>query len=206
MCDLIRGIIAFEDIEISGRDPAAQAATDKTELPVGITAESGDALIAQPAGDKEVLAICGEADRTADTSIVSCGGLHESRIGWTGTGCAVTDSGDLLNKYVFVTFRIISISEDRVGHFCEHEEHSRVLVTEGQMSGAGAVRQADGAVCLPEFMSRAVELIDIDRVQAEVADQDFIALRMENGKVGVRSLLAVFRVKSDAPVLPGIAQ
>ena len=85
--DLIRGVITFEYIEIPGRNPAAQGAVSKTELPVGIAAERRDALVAPPAGDKEIFAVTGEADGTADTSIVSCGGLHESFV-----GCRVADS------------------------------------------------------------------------------------------------------------------
>ena len=53
-------VITFEDIEIPGRDPAAQAAVSKTELPVGIAAERRDALVAPPAGDKEILAVTGD--------------------------------------------------------------------------------------------------------------------------------------------------
>ena len=87
----------------------------------------------------------------------------------------------MLHKYVFVTFRIISISEDRVGHFCEHEEHAGMLVAEGQVPRAGAVRQADAAGCFPELSGFAVQLVDIDCVQAEVADQDFIPVFVENG-------------------------
>ena len=163
-------------------------------------------MIAQAAGDKEIFAVLREADRAADASIVSRGGQHESRIRRTYAGCAVADSRDLLHKYVFVTFRIISISEDRVGHLREHEKHAGMPVAECKMPRTGAVRKADAAICIPKLSGFAVEFVDIDHVQAQVADQDFIALRMENGKVGVRSLLAVFRVKSDAPVLPGIAQ
>ncbi len=194
-------VITFEDIEIPGRDPAAQAAVSKTELPVGIAAERRDALVAPPAGDKEILAVTGEADRAADTSVVSCGGLHESRI-----GCGVTDSRDLLHNNVPVTFRIKTISEDRVGHFCEHEEHSRMLVAEGQMPRAGAVRQADAAGCFPELSGFAVQLVDIDCVQAEVADQDFIPVFVENGIVSVRPFLAVRRVITNAAVLAEVAE
>ena len=74
------------------------------------------------------------------------------------------------------------------------------------MPRAGAVRQADAAGCFPELSGFAVQLVDIDCVQAEVADQDFIPVFVENGKVSVRSLLPVRRVVTDAAVLAEVAE
>ena len=204
---LIYRACTFEEMEVSGRDPAAQASVSKDQFAVRITAEGRDALVAQAAGNKEILPVLREADRTADTAVVGRGGLHECLV-----GRRAADGGDLLHKPVFVTFRIKPISEDRIGHFRQHKEHPRMSVTEGEVPWACSVRQADITARFPQSVSCPVQFIDIDHVQAEVADEDLVlgireqAAGIKSGKMRMRPLLPVRRIKSNAAVLPMIAE
>ena len=205
------GSAAFKDVEIPRGDAAAQAAAAEAEPAFRTAGKRGDALVAEPAGDKEISAVPGEPDRAADAPVVGGGGHHQGLIrradaAASFTGAFVTDCGDLLLTDISAAVRVEPVSEDRVGHFREYEEHSGVSRTEGEVSGAGAVRQADAAAGIPKPAGRAVKLIDIDCIEAQVADEDFVSFRMESGEVGVRALLAVSGIKTRAAVLTEVAE
>ena len=74
------------------------------------------------------------------------------------------------------------------------------------MSGAGSVRKADAAVRVAKFAGGAVKLIDMNQIQAQVTDENFIPYLMKGRKMGVGTFLAVGKVVSGAAVLPGIAE
>ena len=81
-----------------------------------------------------------------------------------------------------------------------------MLFAEGQVAGAGSVRQPDIPAGIAKLCGGAVQLVDADSVQAQVADQDFIPFGPEGGKVGVRPLLPVSGVKAGPAVLSPVAQ
>ena len=152
------------------------------------------------------MAVLSEADGAADTAVIGGGGLHERRVRRAGTGRTVIDSRDLLHRHIFFTFRIKSVSEDRIGHFCKNKKHAGMFAAESKMPGTGAVRQTDAAICFPQFAGFAVEFVNIDHVQAEVADQDLISLCVKNSKMRVRSLLPIRIVVTDAAVAAKVAE
>ena len=78
-------------------------------------------------------------------------------------------------------------------------------VAESQVSGTNTVRKTYTATRVLQSRFFAVQGVDIDHIQAQIAYQNFIPLRMEGGEMGVRTLLAVLSIKADSGVLPAVA-
>ena len=111
-----------------------------------------------------------------------------------------------MDLQIFAGSLIIAVGKDRIRHFRDHKQHSGVVFVECEVSRTRAVGKADAAVCGQKLSFFAVKLIDIDHVETEIADEDFVSLAVESREVGVGTLLAVRGVKADAAVLAGVGE
>ena len=200
--------VSFKYVEVSGRDPAAEAAAAEAKLPVMAAAEGGNALIPQSARHKEVFPVRRKADRAADTSVVGGRRDHQFPVGRSDFAAVGTrgDGRDGLRQNIVTAGFVEAVCKDCVGHFRDHEQHSGVAVVEGEMSGTGSVRKTDAAVCVQKLPAGPVEFIDVDHVESQVADEHFIPLTVKRREMSMRTLLAVGRIISDAAVLTKITE
>ena len=128
--------------------------------------KSGNTLVTETAGHKEIFSVLGEADGASDTAVVSSGGLHQRRIGIRFG----RDRGNSLHERIYVFSVFVNI--DRIRHLRQHIKHAGVRFMEGKVPGAGTLRKNKTACGIHQLSRPAVELIDMDCIQPEVADED----------------------------------
>ena len=100
---LCRGSRLLKEVEISGRDASAKRAAAETQAAVLTAVKSGNTLVTETAGHKEIFSVLGEADGASDTAVVSSGGLHQRRIGIRFG----RDRGNSLHERIYV-FSVIA--------------------------------------------------------------------------------------------------